>query len=103
MEGIDRLLKEHPFFEGMRHEYLEMIAGCGSNVRFDEGDYLGREGESADVFFAIRHGRVALEIPCGDEPITVQTVDEGDIVGWSWLFPPIGGCSTRERSRRRAP
>ena len=22
------------------------------------------------------------------EPITIQTLGEGDIVGWSWLFPP---------------
>ena len=33
MEGIDRLLREHPFFEGMRRDYLEMIAGYGNGAR----------------------------------------------------------------------
>jgi len=32
---------------------------------------------------------VALEIFAGHRgPITVETLEDGDIVGWSWLFPP---------------
>ena len=61
METIDDLLSRHPFFKGLKPEYLALIAGCGQNVHFDAGAYLLREGETADRFFAIRGGSVAVE------------------------------------------
>ena len=89
MEAIDDLLSRHPFFKGLKPEYLALIAGCGQNVHFDAGAYLLREGERADRFFAIRGGSVAVEtyVPSRGA-VTLQTVGEGDILGWSWLFPP---------------
>jgi len=88
-ETIDSLLGEHPFFKGLKAESLKLIAGCGSNVRINAGQYLCRAGEEADRFYAIRHGKVALEV---DAPprgaVILQTVGEGELVGWSWLFPP---------------
>ena len=69
--------------------HLELIAGCGQNTGFEAGEYLFREGDQADTFYLVRHGRVQLEtfVP-GRGAVTIQTVDEGDVVGWSWLFPP---------------
>jgi CRP-like cAMP-binding protein len=65
------------------------LLGCASNVRFDAGQFILREGEDANYFYLIRHGKVALEIFAGHRgPITVETLEDGDIVGWSWLFPP---------------
>ena len=89
METIDDLLSRHPFFQGLKPEYLALIAGCGQNVHFDAGAYLLREGEKADRFFAIRGGNVAVEtyVPSRGA-VTLQTVGEGEILGWSWLFPP---------------
>lgn len=89
MEHLDALLSRHPFFAGLQPAYLTLIAGCARNVHVREGAYLAREGEAADRFFAIRSGRVAVEThvpPRG--PLTVQTIGEGEILGWSWLFPP---------------
>jgi CRP-like cAMP-binding protein len=58
-------------------------------VRFDGGQYLFHEGEEAEKFFLIRHGRIALEVFTPDRgPITIQTLEPGDILGWSWLVPP---------------
>ena len=66
-----------------------MSAGCAKNVRFEAGQYLFREGEPADEFYLLRHGRVALEITApGRGAVTFQTVGEGEIVGVSWLIPP---------------
>jgi CRP-like cAMP-binding protein len=89
MENLDALLSRHPFFAGLAPSYLALVAGCAQNVHFRKGAYLAREGDAADRFFAIRGGRVAVEThapPRG--PITVQTLGEGEILGWSWLFPP---------------
>ena len=82
-------IAEHPFFEGMEADQLALIAGCARNVRFDAGEFIFRQGDVADTFFILRHGRVALEAPGPHrEPRRIQTLDAEDVVGWSWLFPP---------------
>lgn len=89
MEGLEHILREHPFFAGLAPEHSKLIVGCARNHRFDEGGYLFREGEPANEFFLIRHGKVALEIVApGQAPIVFATLGEGEIVGASWLVPP---------------
>jgi CRP-like cAMP-binding protein len=89
METLEPILERHPFFTGLDERYLELLVGCASNLRFDAGDYLAREGEAADQFFLIRAGQVRLEVHAMQrEPIAIQTLGEGDILGWSWLTPP---------------
>jgi CRP-like cAMP-binding protein len=89
MEGLERFLKEHPFFAGCPEDQIALVTGCARNHRFDPGQYLFREGEAADEFFLIRHGKVALEIAApGQPPIVMATLGEGEIVGASWLLPP---------------
>ena len=87
--GLEQLICEHPAFAGMAREHCELIGGCARNVRFDQGQYLFREGEPADAFFLIRHGRVALEIAApGREPLRFLTINAGEIAGEAWLVPP---------------
>jgi CRP/FNR family cyclic AMP-dependent transcriptional regulator len=89
VEGLEQLLAHHTFFEGLDPAYLELIAGCGKNVRFNAGEFLCREGDDASVFYVIRSGSVAVELDVpGRGPITIQTLDESDILGWSWMVPP---------------
>ena len=89
MKTMDALLAEVPVFAGMTPAQLELIAGCATNVRAGGGDHVFREGDRADVFYAIRHGSVALElhVPARDA-VTIDTLHDGDLVGWSWLFAP---------------
>ena len=89
LQSIEQLLAGHPFFSGLPQPDVSFIAGCGRNVVFQAGAYIFREGEPADQFYILRHGRVALEIFAPERgPIVVETVDEGEVLGWSWLFPP---------------
>jgi CRP/FNR family transcriptional regulator, cyclic AMP receptor protein len=89
METLEHILAEHPFFKDLDARYLGLIVGCASNVRFDAGRFLFREGEEADQFYLIRHGRVALEVfTPARGPLVVQTCDEGEVLGWAWLLPP---------------
>lgn len=89
MEGLERIVLAHPFFAGLEAELGPIVSGCARNHRFLAGQYLGREGDAADEFFLIRHGKVALEIlPPGQSPIVFSTEGEGEIVGTSWLVPP---------------
>lgn len=89
MQTLEPLLAAHPFFHDLPAHHLQLIVGCASNVRFDPGQFIFREGEDANQFYLIRHGTVALEtVAPGGETITIQTLDEGEMLGWSWLFPP---------------
>lgn len=89
MHGLEVILEEHPFFAGFTPEQNHIVSGCARNHRFDAGHYLFHEGEPANEFFLIRHGRVALEIVApGQPPVVIATLGEGEIVGASWLVPP---------------
>ncbi len=89
MDGLGRIVAEHPFFGGLDLPFRELIAGCAKNVRFEAGEHVYREGGDADAFYLIREGRVALEIATGEGPVvTFQTLNPGEILGASWLVPP---------------
>jgi CRP-like cAMP-binding protein len=89
-ESLERILGEHPFFGGMEEPYLQLFVDCASNVRFNAGEMIFREGEEANTFYLIRHGRVALETSapqCGS--VIIETLGEGNVLGWSWLVAPF--------------
>ena len=89
METLEGILAQHPFFRGLESRYLELLAGCASNVRFAAGEFIFREGQPANHFYLIREGKISLEISSPSESaLTVETLEDGDILGWSWLFPP---------------
>ena len=89
METLERTLARHPFFEGLEPEYLRLLTGCASNARFEAGAYIFREGEEANQFYLLRQGRVALEIFAPQSPpIIIETLEEEDVLGWSWLVAP---------------
>jgi CRP-like cAMP-binding protein len=89
MRSIAELTGESPALAGLEPRHLELIAGCGENARFASGAALFRAGENADRFFLVRRGAVALELSVPQhEPVTIETLHDGELVGWSWLFDP---------------
>ena len=89
IHSLEPILTEHPFFQGMKKEYLELLAGCAKNVAFEPGQSVFRQNEEANQFFLIREGRIAIEISAvGMESLEIQTLSKGQVFGWSWLFPP---------------
>jgi CRP/FNR family transcriptional regulator, cyclic AMP receptor protein len=89
MKGIQALLHDHPFFEGMAEADLAALAGCAWNEQFESGRTIAREGDAAERFYLVRHGRIALLTHGGSRGwLTVETLQDGDILGWSWLIPP---------------
>jgi CRP-like cAMP-binding protein len=88
-QSLEKIVAEHPFFADLESAYTNLLAGCASNVRFPAGAYVLREGQEANEFFLVREGQVAIEIAAPHRmPIIVDTVGEGEILGWSWLLPP---------------
>jgi CRP-like cAMP-binding protein len=89
MKTLHELLDQSPVFAGLAPAQLEVIAGCGQNTAFEPGEYVFREGGPAETFYVVRQGRVTLEtfVPSRGA-VAIQTIDEGDVLGWSWLFSP---------------
>ena len=89
MQGIELILREHSFFRGMTADHLELLAGCASQVAFEPGESLCRLGEKAERFFILREGLVSIEVDTlPREVLSIQTIPEGGVLGWSWLFEP---------------
>lgn len=86
---LQDILAQHPFFQSMRQSTRELIAGCTSNRVFHDAERVLKEGEAADTFYLLRHGSIALEIHVpAQAPLVIETLSDGDILGWSWLAPP---------------
>ena len=89
MQTIEDLIAETPALSGLAPEHIAVIAGCGQNDTQVADAFLLREGEREDVFYILRRGTVALETFVPQRgPVTVQTLHDGDLLGWSWLIPP---------------
>ncbi|MFK4145368.1 cyclic nucleotide-binding domain-containing protein [Streptomyces sp. NPDC004065] len=70
-------------------EHRERLMGLAREVSFDIGTRLFEEGRHADRFWIIRTGTVALDlrVPGRRSPV-IETLGHGELVGWSWHFPP---------------
>jgi CRP-like cAMP-binding protein len=89
MQTLEPILAAHPFFHDLDSRHLQLIVSCAANVRFEAGQFIFREGEEANQFYLLRHGTVSLEIFVPQRgALTIQTLREGDVLGWSWLLPP---------------
>jgi CRP-like cAMP-binding protein len=89
VQTLQPILAQHPFFRGLSDGNLELLTGCASNVHYTANAYLFHEGEEAASFWVLREGAVTLETyapPQGTIPI--ETIEAGEVLGWSWLFPP---------------
>jgi CRP/FNR family transcriptional regulator, cyclic AMP receptor protein len=87
-QTLEPLLRRHEFFAGLDPQYLALLTGCAANVTFAGGAFLFRQGTPAEKFFLITGGTVALEIAAPSRVVTVQTLGEGEVAGFSWLMGP---------------
>lgn len=79
----------HPFLAGMNRAQLVLLTDCAVSVRFQSGDVILREGDQADRFFLIETGKVVLESGKDQgESVVIDAIGAGDLLGWSWMFPP---------------
>jgi CRP-like cAMP-binding protein len=89
VRDIRDLLSEHPFLADLPGADLDLIAGCGTNVHFAPGQVIFEEGAHADRFYVVRRGGVSLTVHNpGHGDLVIATAADGDVLGWSWLFPP---------------
>ncbi|MGO8957878.1 MAG: Crp/Fnr family transcriptional regulator [Streptosporangiaceae bacterium] len=83
------IIGAHWFFRGLPAGYVERIAAHATHVTFPAQQRLFDEGMSAQKFWLIDAGQVALDamVP-GDGRVIIETLGRGEVVGLSWLQPP---------------
>ncbi|MBT2411445.1 cyclic nucleotide-binding domain-containing protein [Streptomyces sp. ISL-12] len=58
-------------------------------VHFPEDTRIFEAGGTADRFWVVRSGAVSLtQRVTSLQSVTVASLGAGDLLGWSWLFPP---------------
>ena len=83
------LLASHPFVRDFDPHQRRMLADCAMEKSFEAGEVIFREGDPANRFYLILNGKVVLESYVLDRGrVEIQTIGAGDVLGWSWLFPP---------------
>ena len=83
------LVAEHPFLAGMKPAHVNILSECAMETEFAEGQLIFREGDLANRFYLIAEGEVVLESNTRNgRKVTIETLGQGDALGWSWLFPP---------------
>lgn len=89
MDALESAIAGHPFTKGMSPRHLQVLAGAAMEVSIPAGDVIFRQGDAANRFYLLTDGEVAIESRGpGRTPVLIQTVRGGEVLGWSWLFPP---------------
>lgn len=78
-----------PFLRGLPARYVDRLAEFACHVSLPARHRLFDEGGTADKFWLIDAGQVALDmlVP-GQGRITIELLGRGDVIGLSWLQEP---------------
>jgi len=87
---IKEFISGQSLFNGIDPSSTEWLATCAEARAFEAGQFLLKSGKPADHLYLIVRGRVSIEAPPAGEKgaIIIQTLADGDTVGWSWMLPP---------------
>lgn len=89
VESIESLIRKHPFFNDLSPHQYRLLADSAMRTQFRPGEVIFRQGDPANRFYLIQHGKVSVEAWLRERgTMTIQTLGDGDVLGWSWLFPP---------------
>src|SRR6478735_1629736 len=89
VETTLELMTRHPFLAGLSARQLERLSYWGHGALLHADTTLFEEGARADRFWLVLEGSVRLttEVP-GRGEMTVDTLGDQSVLGWSWLFAP---------------
>lgn len=86
---LRELIAEHAFFRDLAPQHIELLTEAAMLKEFKAGEVIFEEGDPANRFYILRSGEVEL-LSEGENgrAVSVQRIGPGDVLGWSWLFPP---------------
>ena len=90
IEVTPATLATHPFLRSMSRDQLDVLAEAACDVMFPAKHRLFEDGGYATRFWLILSGHVSLDLHVpGEGPVVIETIGMGELLGWSWLFPPF--------------
>jgi CRP/FNR family cyclic AMP-dependent transcriptional regulator len=89
-KALIEALRGSQFLEGLKQNHIQKIAEMAMEVQFSRDQIIFREGDECGLFYLLLSGKVALEISAPGRIVRVQTVGEGDELGWSSLLAGDG-------------
>ena len=90
MNYLEPTIERHPFFRKIKRDYIAVIASGAFEMEFKSGEFLIHEEEPANRFYLIEKGKIAVEAyEHGPISVEVEELGPGDVLGWSWFFPPF--------------
>lgn len=83
-------LAAHPFLHGVSRDRLAMLAEAAWDVTFPAGHRFFEDDGYAARFWLIQSGYVTVDVHVpGQGRVPIDTIGMGEMIGWSWLFPPF--------------
>ncbi len=83
-------VSDHPFVACLSPGHRAMLARFASPATFVAGQRLFDEGGTAETFWLLDKGSVALDLRVpGRGDVVVETLPAGTVLGWSWLYAPF--------------
>lgn len=81
----------HPFVERLDCSSLSgLIDAAIGTKQWQPGEIVCRTGTPATRCYLVERGDLAVEVHRpGREPRIIQTVNDGEVLGWSWLVEPF--------------
>jgi CRP-like cAMP-binding protein len=83
-------LAARPFLHGKSPDHLAVLAPAASDVTFPAGHRFFEDAGHASCFWLVQSGHVTADVDVpGQGRVPIGTIGMGELMGWSWLFPPF--------------
>jgi len=82
-------LLTHPFLEGFPEPLLERVLALAFEVSFEPDQIIFREADPSSFFYLILSGTVSVEVAMPGRVLRIQTVGEGEELGWSSIMDTV--------------
>ena len=89
-EATTALLQKHPFCQGFWPDHIARLSAMSSEVHFQPGELIFREGDHSSFFYLLVSGNVALEVVAPGHPVRIATLVSGEVLGWSSVTGDTG-------------
>lgn len=90
MPSLEEQLAAHPFARGLVPEHVRTLESCidGETTWVTDAFLVSADGEADHCYLLVEGAAVISADSPGRGRRSIQTIHAGDVVGWSWLFPP---------------
>jgi CRP/FNR family transcriptional regulator, cyclic AMP receptor protein len=86
---VTSILAGHAFLAGLPESDIKILTDLSFEVHFHEDQIIFREGDPSSFFYLIQSGHIALEVLAPGKVLRIQTIGEGEELGWSSLLSSV--------------